>query len=133
MLLLNEQHQQLNIKDVKAELKNLDGIKTPTREEAELALEKYYKQALAIEGDKYHFKAEFVSDSAMPSVLGDILAEIKKIICGVLNGASTTDEIIDAVLSALSGLIPGAIFISTLVKIVVKYILSTGITNFCAV
>lgn len=129
MILFNEQNQQLNMDTVKAELSDLDTMSTPTLEEAQSALRDYYRQALALEGNKYQFSAEF----AMPGFLGNIFDKIKKIICGVLNDSSTEGEIIDAVLAALSAVIPGAILISALAKIVIKYILSTGITAFCTV
>jgi len=135
MLLFNEKHEQLNIKDVKAKLQNLGNIPTPTLQDINTALGSYYTQALKLQGAKYRFKAEFMNASEaafLPGIGGDILGAIKKFICSILNGSSTEDEILDAVLSALASIIPGGVFIETLAKIVVKYILSLGIGSFCS-
>jgi hypothetical protein len=138
MLLFNEQHAQLNIKDVMAELKNLNDVPTPTIEDVQTALGNYYNQALQLQAAKYQFKAELAPTTAvanqaafLPGIGGKILAEIKKIICGILDGSSTEDQILQAVLNALASIIPGGVFIKALANIVVKYLLSTGITKFC--
>ena len=138
MLLFNEKNEQLNIGDVKTGLKNLDDVAMPTLEEVKTALGNYYKQALQLQSANFQVKAELapmvaaVPDASfLGGIGGKILDEIKKIICGVLDGNSTQDDIIQAVLNALAGIIPGAIFIKALANIIVKYLLSTGITAFC--
>jgi len=138
MLLFNEQHEQLNVRDVTDGLKNLNDLSTPTIEDVQSALGNYYNQALQLQAAKYQFKAELAPTRALadqatflPGIGGKILAELKKIICGILDGSSTEDQIIQAVLSALASIIPGGVFIKALASIVVKYLLSTGITAFC--
>ena len=140
MFLFNEQHEQLNVQDVKAGLKNLNDGPTPTIEDVQSALGNYYNKALQLQSARYQFNAQLtptlaLADQAafLPGIGGKILAELKKIICGLLDGASTEDQILQAVLSALASIIPGGIFIKALANIVVKYLLSTGITAFCGV
>lgn len=140
MLLFNEQHEQLNIGDVKAELQNLNDVPTPSLEEVQSALGDYYNKALQIQGANLRFAAELkpidalAPEGAFLGGIGDkILDEIKKIICAILDDGSTPGQILDAVLSALSGIIPGGIFIETIAKTLVKYLLSTGIGAFCGV
>ncbi len=134
MLLFDKNHNQLNVGDVKAKFQNLDSVPTPSIEDVNTALGEYYNQALQLESSKYQFKAEFAATPALnffPGIGGNILAAIKKFICGILDSSSTKDEILDTVLSALASIIPGGIFIESIAKIVVKFILSTGISSFC--
>jgi hypothetical protein len=140
MFLFNEQHEQLNVQDVKAELKNLNDGTTPTIEDVQSALGNYYNQALKLQAARFQFKAELKPVAAttnqaafLPGIGAKILAELKKILCGLLDGTSTEDQIIQAVLSALASIIPGGVFIKALANIVIKYLLSTGITAFCGV
>jgi len=140
MVLFNEQHQQLNVKDVKAELKKSSQGPAPKVEEVKIALGNYYHQALQLQGARLQFKAELapaaasaIQGSFLPSIGGKILDEVKKIICGILDGSSTKDQIIQAVLDALASIIPGGIFIKTLANTLVKYLLSKGIASFCAI
>ena len=140
MLLFNEQNEQLNILNVKADLQNLGNVQTPSLDDLKTELGNYYNQALQLQGSKYQFSSPMISTIALTDqsaflggIGGKILAEIKKIICSVLNGSSTSSDILDAVLNALSAIIPGGIFIKTIAEKLVKYLLSTGITAFCAV
>jgi hypothetical protein len=140
MLLFNEKNEQLNVKAVKAGLKNLKDTPTPSLEEVQTALGNYYNQALQIQTARFKVKADLASvtvaapqGSLFGGIGSNILAEIKKIICGILDGNSTEDEIIQAVLNALATIIPGGVFIKTLANIIVKFLLSTGITAFCGV
>jgi ABC-type amino acid transport substrate-binding protein len=138
MLLFNEKHEQLDIKDVKAKLQNLENVPTPSLQDVQTALGDYYSQALQLQGANYQFKAALTPSVALadqaaflPGIGGKILEELKKIICAILNGASTTSDILEAVLNALASIIPGGAFIETLAKIVVKYLLSQGVDSFC--
>jgi hypothetical protein len=140
MLLFNEQHEQLNVEDVKAELKKANQGPAPTEAEVQEALGNYYSQALKLQSARFQVKAELTPaagplDQAtfLPGVGAKILAEIKTIICGALDGSSTEDEVIQAVLSALSSIIPGGVLIKTLASVLIKYLLSKGIAAFCAV
>ena len=97
----------------------------------------YYHQALQLQEANFQIKAELVpltdalpQSSFLGGLGGKIFAEIKKIICPLLDGTSTEDQIIQAVLSALATIIPGGIFIEALASIIVKFLLSTGISNF---
>ena len=136
MLLFNEQHQQLNVQEVKAALKDLNDVPTLTQSEVQKTLGTYYQNALDLEGRKYQFKTDFETQSAesfLPRIGSGIWDTIRKFICGIVNGSSSSDEIIEAILQAISSIIPGGTIIIGLVKMVVKYILSIGIDKFCAV
>jgi len=140
MLLFNEKNKQLTFEEVKAELKDVNAGPAPSIEDVKKALGQYYSQALELQAGKFRAKAELkpavgsTNQAAFLSGIGGgILDEIKKIICGILDGSSTQDEILQAVLDALVKILPGGIFIAALAKIIVKYILSTGIANFCPV
>jgi len=138
MFLFNEQNEQLNIGDVKAGLKDLKNVPTPTLADVEAALGNYYSKALDMQSARFNAKATLAPAVAsqanfLGGIGGKILGELKKLLCGFLDGNSTEDEIIQAVLSALATIIPGGIFIKALANIVVKYLLSIGIKDFCAV
>jgi len=140
MLLFNEKNKQLTFEEVKAELKDLNTGPAPSIEDVKKALGQYYSQALELQAVKFQAKAELRPLAAstnhnafLAGFGGDILGELKKIICGILDGTSTEDQIIQAVLDALVKILPGGVFIAALAKIIVKYILSTGIAKFCAV
>ncbi|HVS94362.1 MAG TPA: C1 family peptidase [Mucilaginibacter sp.] len=138
-LMFNEKNERLNIAKVKAKMRGLSGMPAPTTAEVHAALEDYYNLASQLQAGKLPARAKPMQftisreQAFLPGLGGKILAEIKKIICGILDGGSTQDDILSAVLDALASIIPGGVFIESLAKIVVKYVLSQGITNFCQV
>jgi hypothetical protein len=141
MLLFNQNHEQLNVGDIKAELENVDHTEVLSTKELENELGDYYNQALKLEGNKYQFTTKFanaatdnflVSESFFPKIGQDILEAIKKFVCGKVDGSSTSSEIIDVILDAIVSIIPGGILLKPIVKKLVKYILSIGISNFCS-
>ena len=133
----NEKNEQLNIADVKTQIRDLSTMAVPTLGDVETALKDYYNLAMKLQtaasqkAPKLTSSLYLANHVLLPGFGGKILAEIKKVICGILDGNSTHDTILEAVLNALAGIIPGGIFIESLARIVVKYILSLGITNFC--
>ncbi|MFI5163424.1 MAG: hypothetical protein ACHQHN_19250 [Sphingobacteriales bacterium] len=140
MLLFNEKNKQLTFEEVKAELKDVNAGPAPSIEDVKKALGQYYSQALELQTVKFQTKATLTPltastnhDAFLRGFGGGILGELKKIICGILDGTSTEDQIIQAILDALIKIIPGGVFFAALAKIIVKYILSTGIAKFCAV
>lgn len=139
MFLFNEKNEQLNIKDVKAELQNLDEIAVPTEDEVKTALGDYFNQAHGLQAARLQFTAALApagtiaTSSFLGGIGGKILEEIRKVICAIVGDGSTKDQILDAILSALSAIIPGGILITAIAKIVAKFIFSQGIGHFCAV
>jgi len=133
MLLYNEEFQQMDVNALKAELKNELDIPVPTEEEIEEDLGLYYTEAKNLEAANYGFES-------MPLVMATdrrgfgrkILRKIKQFICGVLDDNSTADQIIEAILNALATIIPGGVIIKWIVKKILKFILSLGISRFCA-
>jgi hypothetical protein len=136
MLLFNEQHQPLNIEDIKAEFANLDTTGAPDEQEVENALGEYYQKALQLEGNKFQFQASFAPAAEAMGLFPigkGILDAIKKAICSVLNDNSTSEEILSVILDALASIIPGGIFIKHIAQLLVKFIFAKGIKNFCAI
>ena len=137
MLLYNEKFQEIDVDTLKAELKNEMNIPTPTEEEIEDDLGSYYSEAMALDTANYGLKSvtlESVSDRSF-SRRGfgkKILKKIKQFICGILDENSTVDKIIDAILNAIAAIIPGGVIIKFIVKKLLKFILSKGITKFCS-
>lgn len=139
MLLFNENHEQLNVSNIKEELKNVDNTPVLSIEEIKNELGNYYNQALKLEGNKYQFSTKFTAaaddfldpEAFFPKIGKDILDAIKKFVCRKVGNSLNSDEIIDAVLDAVSSIIPGGIYLSPLVKKLVKYILSIGVDAFC--
>jgi len=138
MLLVNENHQQINVDELKASLKEIDTNEVPTQEDLEKELGNYYGQALQTDTLQYGLQGvttqSFATQAFSPGGIGGkILAAIKKFICGILDGNSTEDEIIDAILNAIASIIPGGVILKPIVEKIVKYIISQGISAFCAV
>jgi hypothetical protein len=131
-LLNKEQAEQ-----VKQELmEDLDEVNVPTKDELTKELGSHYILANRMALGNYGLIADMKTVSGNKSFslakLGEsILEKIKKAICAVLKGGSTVSDVIDAVLDAISSIIPGGVLIKSLLKKLVKYILSIGVNKFC--
>ncbi len=140
MLLYNEKYQQLDADKIKIDLLNsLNDTPAPKSEqEVEELLGDYYQQAHQLDMKQYDLASPSLvsSKTAAFSLSGigrTVLSKIRKFVCSILNAGSTTQDIIDAVLKAISSIIPGGIIIEMIVKKIVSYIVSIGVSKFCPV
>jgi hypothetical protein len=125
MKFFDENHEAVDIDQLKKELLDSHNEPLPTESELESDLEVAFQQG--------NTNVTGMADIDFSGIGGNLLKKIKRAVCAVVGPGSSSDEIIDAILDALVALIPGGFILKPLAKKIAKFIFDKGIGAFCAV